>query len=751
MNNVLELTTIPVTNKKIEGSASVKKLRLTGPTSLSLKENIRTGLISRQVEKYNSTYTELHNAVVSAEVALAEQEARDKALTTGTDAQSEAERAAKIEEDNTLAKYTSAQVVKRRFNVLKIDVEKLSGRFGTLGQNFGVNVKKGYVPKALSVPSLYSKIYSGIFKKSNVYKLADQLMNADPNLLHNRGIEVAMPVANWRSLFDGVQGTKHNQLNVTDKRRKRQETVTPLNEERAVTQEELSHRKLMGQLGDELDEIRKIQTSSEGVASPFNTGLIEREDSLLSMLSNLSGVESIASRKMVNTPKKDNTEFQNLIDRIVGYQEPISDEEHKKEEARQQEYYSNPEVSDIIDKLRHKDMLFTFNQPEVYQSVMEAERLDNEKSAQTSKEEVLEEMEILDNYEPTTTTESTLETPDEKSEESKKQEERESIIVGAEEQARLLQKQAEQDELILGAEEQARILQNENERIDLINGAEEQAQMLKTLYDFMDKQEEMEQAQAREREKLAEGAKEQAQMLQQANERIDLMNGAEEQAQRLYEEAKELEEQEEQSMEDVANQIVYQSSMDDDAKNGAEEQAQMIQSENEKKELVAGAKKQAQMLQQANERLDLIDGAKEQARMIQNEREREEIVADAMNQAQMIHKENERIDLMNGAEEQARMINDVVQSQVMFLEKRLGSNVQLTSGSDRYGSIVSPSKPIKLRGAQMDNMRGLLIGTPKSVLGEKKKILSSLKEQFERAEQEDLSFLKYNDTMVKAA
>lgn len=785
MSNVLELTSVLVKSKRLERISGriASKVRFTPATVISLRKNLETDAIQKSVQKYNSTYSDLRNAVVSAEVAAAEQEARDKALSDSKTQKAEELRNASIEEDNLVAKITSAEVAKPRFTRLKIGVQKLRGKFGTLGKNYGVNVKKGFVPKALSVPKVYSKTYRVILKNAELYKLASQVAASNPELMQVSSQHVSS--ANWKNLFDNVDSKRNDEINVAmggvvDT----EEEFVPV-ESKGVSQEELSHRRMIGQLGDELQEIRKLQMSSNGVTSPFSNGLNEREDSLLSMLSNLSGVDSIAQRKVVNLPRKDNTDFQNLIEQIVGYKDPVTDEEHNKEQARLQEYYSNPEVSEIIDNLRHKDVLFSFNQPEAYEKVMAAERIDNErKAAETIAIDLLDSDDIEeDEIKAKEEKEALIDGAKEQAELLQQENEKIELIDAAEEQAHMIQQEEERANIIVGAEEQARILQEQNERIDLLQGAEEQARMLKTLNDFIDKQNELEQSAKAEEERIAnekkekeralkeqaeraeivKGAKEQAKQLQKSNERADILNSAETQARILQagneyielidgasEQAKMLQQKNEQvnlvsgaeeqaqllndipedvdMMEKLADQIVYQNTTDDHVYEGAEEQARLLQEQNERADIINGAEEQANMLQQKNEMVEIMDSAEEQA--------------------QMLHANNIRIDLTNGAEEQAKMLYQKEREQQQSVNMFKSFGFEILNNDDRYGNIVSTSKPIKLRQIQMSNITKRLNGPSKSTSEKKKELLSSLKDQLSSP---DFDFLKYNSDVVNMA
>ena len=626
MSNVLELTNLLGSKNRYERISGrlASKLRLTEATDKSLRGNINKNLIVKGVEKWNNAYSELRNAVVTAEVAAAEQEARDSVLKNSTDAKEEEKRKALIAEDNLVADITSYEVVKDRLDDLKVETRKLEKKFGTLGKNFGVNVKEKFSSKALSVPQFYTKVYRQILMKSDLYKMADKI-GFDPSI--EKTDELNEKVANWRGLFDGIDNSKTEDVPVVTDDNRVEEEYVPV-ESRGVSEEELSQRRLIGQLGEELKEVRRLQVSTNGLASPFSAGLNEREESLLSMLSNLSGVENLSKRKVIATVDAPNTEFQNFIEQVVGYKKPITEEEHLEKEQSMQEYYSDPEVIKTIEELRHKDVLYSFNQPEVYNQVMNAERKDNEKMAENSTS-----LDVLDYEEPEELEDTVLSLEAMKQAEliNKQNEEREKLIRDAEEQARLIIAQNEYNDLIISAEEQAHLLQRQNELDEILLGAAEQAMMLKQQNDLI---------------ALKDGALEQAMMLQQKNDLIALKDGALEQAmmlKTLNDFIDKKEQQDKKSQEETEMLI-----------KGAKEQARMLKAQNDREELKEEAKKQARMLKAKNDRIALKEGAVEQAKELVRKNTRAELKEGAKEQARMLKAKNDRIALKEGAVEQAK-------------------------------------------------------------------------------------------------
>ena len=68
----------------------------------------------------------------------------------------------------------------------------------------------------------------------------------------------------------------------------------------------------------------------------------------------------------------------------------------------------------------------------------------------------------------------------------------------------------------------------------------------------------------------------------------------------------------------------------------------------------------------------------------------------------------------------------------------------MIDSTDRYGNFVSPSRPIKLRDVQMNNMNSRLASQNNSTQT-KKEMLNSLKDQLNSNE---FDFLKYNDETI---
>ena len=171
--------------------------------------------------------------------------------------------------------------------------------------------------------------------------------------------------SNWRSLFADValhvdEENENIDINKT-------EILPEIELTDKVIKEEITKRKMIAQIGDELTDIDRLLN---GIASttPFNQGLLERRNVLLSMLSNLTGVKT--NSKINEEFKQETTEFQQLIDEVSGYTAPLTEEEHKRLEAEFEEHYSDPDVIQNMNDLQLKNILFDLNKPEAHAIVI---------------------------------------------------------------------------------------------------------------------------------------------------------------------------------------------------------------------------------------------------------------------------------------------------------------------------------------------------------------------------------------------
>ena len=698
MSDVLVLSEFVVKNQKVEGEHG-NRIRLTEKTKDSLKNKINNGTIDISIKNYNKSYSELYKAYEIAEEASAEQEARDSVLGKSSAGMNSAQAKAKAMEDNLIANITSVDVAKPRLNVLNIDVQALEGKFGTFDDQFAVPIKEDYTPKALSVPKLYANVYGTIMKNGALYKLSGKFAGIDPRF-DGRSDKPAI-VANWKLLFGNTQEDTHAQEETQAEIKAREEEAKQVIVEdvKGISQEELSRRKMVGDLGTELKEVTDLLDSYNGKSSPFDEGLKERKSILEGMLSKVLDAPDMAKAEIAKAPVQRRSELQELIDKVVGYSEPLSEEEYNKKAQEMEDYYLQPEVGQTIEELQHKDVLYTFNNPEIYDKVMEAERKNNKEIADKMialdvldinepdeqpqvvvrpepkfiKEEPIVQEKKKVEVEPLEVTDEELARQiynqilreadgeariinnriaikDEANEQAvaimnKKAADEQAVLLAnnnqildaAEEQAEML---AENSRILVAANEEARLINKNQEYQQILEDAEEQAKMIKTLEDYMDQQDKLEKAQDDERKQILTDALAQAEMIK-----------AKEDAQ-------------------VEAQMQFDKNQQEQLKEDAEEQARMISDEREKANIKVAAREEAEMLQDIDEQIDDLESVA--AQIVLNNTVNEQVsdaaqkeaedlkikneVRDAVQQA--VKKKSEKIKFDKDVKEQAQMIYD---------------------------------------------------------------------------------------------
>ena len=660
MNNVVGVLSVitELKNPKVEKESGQfpSRLRLTADTCDSLKENIESGNIQVLVEKFNNEYQEVRQAIISAETEAAEQQVRADVMAEEKAQQAlEKEKAlelAKIRYDQTIARASSVEVVVPKITRLNVELSSHGSIFRKSDSGVVASAVSGMIPKALMVPGNFSKIYGKIGKNVSLYKLADKIKEpqqnlASPSQVNSSVVSVnsttvpVQPVANWHSIFDGV-ATEDTSLqivaNVND-RKEEVELVIP--EQRGITSEELADRKVKAQIGDELADIRRLR---EGIAgtTPFNSGLVERENSLLQMLSEITGID-VETKKVFEQKQPGVTEFQQMVDSLIGYRDPITPEEHSIKAEELEAYYSDPQVVETMWELQMKNRLYDMNKPEAHEVISAAERVDNEKRAAMSGA-----IEILDSDDAVTVEKSSLVSSfDDK-----------VLLDGAREQAEVLYERNVQADLINGAEEQAKALYERNVQADLVDNEVEQ---VKVLDDNVQTD-------------LINGAEEQARVLHERNVRADLVNVAEEQARALHEK-----------------------NVQADLVNGAEEQARVLHERNVQADLVNGAEEQAKALYERNVQADLVNGAEEQARMLHD--------AMSLDYDRPVINNSSFYNDGNNVFGKTGMENPVEPKIDIPVVNELDKPYVITDLVPRYIDMDAPSKPIKLNFAQIGRLR----------------------------------------------
>lgn len=578
------------------GGIPVSKAKLTNPTYLTLRHNITINeeILKKTLDQLNAKLAVAFKDIVAQEEKKAEEDLIKK-ITPETKEEKPVNE--NVETLKIVRKINNATKKEKIESVFQNNGALLTYKESYLDGN-KIAISSSSKPKAIMIPAILQNICLEIGKGISKYDVVEKKEN--------------IKSSNWENLFDFIKEDeiKEDEINVDENINIDDEQIT----NNTLTTEEFEKRKLQANIGEELKDIRKL-LQGFGQSNPFKEGLIKREEKLKKMLEEIGIFNAVTTYNYSNGKS---TDIQKKIDEITGYKEPLSKEEYDKKEMEINEYYSNPEVMNIIDDLRLKNKLFDMNKPEAYEKIDEAERIDNEKRSEKISSELVSEIDVEKKFIDT----------DSKNEEEKAKEIN-YIKNGAKEQARLLVAKKNRDLIIEGAKEEAKMLNRNNEILSLANAYAKDIHNFNMILDSAQKYAN----DIYNHDLVKESAEKYAKDINEYNTRYaKIMENAKKYAEDIYKKY---------FIKDMADKY-----------------ANDINTLNK---IIDNAKKYAEDIFNKNK---IIDSAEEYAKKIN---EMNKIVDLAKTYAKDIFARNNRIDIMNAAEEQARILN--AQNQIADIMK----------------------------------------------------------------------------------
>ncbi len=146
----------------------------------------------------------------------------------------------------------------------------------------------------------------------------------------------------------------------------------PVESSKIITIDELRRRKLLGEAGEGIDQINRLEKSL-GENEVINDGLKTRKSKFLKIIKDLGRVETTDKDVEIDVPDK--TEFQSAIDELLNIKDPMTKEEHDAKERELNAFYSDPFVISQLERQRRERELDYYNNPEVSLKISEAERI----------------------------------------------------------------------------------------------------------------------------------------------------------------------------------------------------------------------------------------------------------------------------------------------------------------------------------------------------------------------------------------
>ena len=437
------------------------KAKMTSLTFRTLLDNILNGTIDKASAVLNGKIKKVKGEIYIAEAQKTVEAVNDDVMKSlvGNQAPVRTVAIEDKEEKNVSIKKNYNNAISLDSNIAVIDFEDwLLNRKKITFNSTGSFLRRLLIPEKLVQACVnYSNKFSS--KSSAITQVLPKTSGNSLTVEESRNNnDNKNKIANWRTIFSNVELSNEiiPETNGIDFQMDKETEITT-KESVKISPEELNARKLKAQIGDELKSIRRLQKNLGG-NTQFNNGLIERENKILQMLSELINIP-LNPKKQFDSESKDTTLFQKTIDSIVGYKEPLTDEQHKKEEEEMQRYYSDPNVQEMIYDLQLKNFLFSMNQEIAAEKISAAERKDNERRASMS-----EALDLLDSSDQEFLTDNkSLSDVEEQSEILFEQDgQRQILQEGASEQARMLFEQNRQRQILQeGASEQAKMLFNQ--------------------------------------------------------------------------------------------------------------------------------------------------------------------------------------------------------------------------------------------------------------------------------------------------
>ena len=192
--------------------------------------------------------------------------------------------------------------------------------------------------------------------------------------------------AGWKKAFKGVakiaKKDEHDQL--SDIKREIIAQI-PVETNSIITIDELRRRKLLGEAGEGIEQINRLEKSL-GENEKISESLTSRRNKLLKIVKDLGKVDIAEKESVYEVPEK--TELQEVIDEVMNVKEPLTKEEHDAEERRLNEFFNDPFNIKQLERQQLEEKLYYYNNPEVSLKISEAERIADKQLSEKIRESV---------------------------------------------------------------------------------------------------------------------------------------------------------------------------------------------------------------------------------------------------------------------------------------------------------------------------------------------------------------------------
>ena len=353
---------------KAERVAPSAKLKLEEITARVFRHNLSSGGYSIVFDNLNDKLSNLREEIKEKEEETAEKEAKFDEKMNGEGINELNQNLLLQKLKRTISRSTSPDIVVPILEAKKMML--VDDRYFNYGQG---SVK----PKPIMVAAILKEVISEIGSKPKTYSKQQpkEVEEVEAEKQDVKDVEVKgsrtkkKQNLKWKKFFNGIKTEEEKQE--APKSKKVKEPVA-LSTNKSVSDGEIRRRKVIGEAGNEIEEIKKLELSV-GENEQFNRALINRKQKLIDMLNNLGKINFQDTENMeIQIP---NTEFQDLLDEFLHVTEAPSKQLHDKKQQEYDEYYSDPFVIKQLQKQQLEGVLYDYNQPDFYEKIQENERI----------------------------------------------------------------------------------------------------------------------------------------------------------------------------------------------------------------------------------------------------------------------------------------------------------------------------------------------------------------------------------------
>ena len=402
---IINLEKEKIARKPIEliGKAAAAKMEKT--TAGVFKYNSKSGKIQKKADELNEKMLSTRQEVIKSINQKADAEARLEAKYTSAKISGGNNNILAIKLQQLMSRATDPETINPILESANLEITNFRNETNARADQIEETKAKPLNVKVLTKDELaiIGKNYKNYRRQNQEQEEVKQEAVEEDILTKSKK---AIKQAGWLKAFKGVAkkttGEEHDKSKITDIKREL-DVQMPMLQDNEVTNDELRRRKLIGEAGEGIEQINRLEISL-GENELINQGLRKKKKDLKGIVKELGKCEIESKDIEVLIPEK--TEFQETIDKAMNISEAPTKEEHDRLERELNEYYSDPFHIAQLERQKEEAELYYYNNPEVAKKLSEAERVaDRELSAKLRGEAALIDEATLVNNALTSTVE----------------------------------------------------------------------------------------------------------------------------------------------------------------------------------------------------------------------------------------------------------------------------------------------------------------------------------------------------------